>query len=291
MKKLLSTSVFCLLTVVFHAQITTNEQPLGLSLIFQNRALVQLPKPDMEKIYAEDAANDEINNFIYIAGVEGKSDADGLQPIPLRFSYGVPVNFTLTNSGTWYDLTNGDKLWQLKVHIQDALSLNAYYEEFYLPEGAKFFVYSEETRQSIGAITSEFLEGSFDAPIKFVTGEIYGENMVFEFWQPSAVQESAVISISHISYGYRFINNSMRDVGDADKCHININCPPGNPYQNHKRAVARVIIRDASGSRYNCTGSLINNTNNDLTPYFLTANHCLKGQDAINNPDASPMGL
>jgi len=40
-------------------------------------------------------------------------------------------------------------------------------DKFYLPDGTKFFVYSEETGQSIGAVTSEFLDGSFDDPIKF----------------------------------------------------------------------------------------------------------------------------
>ena len=168
MKKVLSTTIFCLFVFALHAQITTKEQPPGLSFTLQNRASVQsLPKPDMAKIQAEDAANEEFNIALNAAINEERSEADGKQPRPFRFAYGVPVNFTLTNSGTWHNLPNGDRLWQLKVHIPDALSLHAYYDKFYLPDGAKFFVYSEETRQSIGAITSEFLGGSFDEFINF----------------------------------------------------------------------------------------------------------------------------
>ena len=88
-KKILSTSVICLFAFVLHAQITTNEQPLGLSLTLQNRASIQtLPKPDMDGIHAEDEAHEAFNNMIYMARSQGRSDADGMQPIPFRFSYG-----------------------------------------------------------------------------------------------------------------------------------------------------------------------------------------------------------
>ena len=291
MKKLLSTSVICMFACVLHAQRITNEQPAGLSLTLQNKAIVQtLPKPNMSAIHAEDAVHEAFNIALYTERNAGRSDADGKQQIPLRFAYGVPVNFTLTNSGTWNSLPNGDRLWQLKVRIPDALSLHAYYDQFYLPAGAKFFVYSEETGQSIGAIISEIIGGSFKNPRKYATPLIYGETIVFEYWQPVSVRESAVISISRVDYGYRYVDSpfmeSTRDVGDAASCHININCPLGAPWQNHKRAVARVQTNGPSGSSW-CSGALINNTNNDLTPYFLTADHCLKGQDASDNPDAS----
>ena len=28
-----------------------------------------------------------------------------------------------------------------------------------------------------------------------------------------------------------------------------------------------------------CSGGMLNNTSNDLTPYFLTANHCTQGEN------------
>ena len=39
------------------------------------------------------------------------------------------------------------------------------------------------------------------------------------------------------------------------------------------------MILTSGGSRL-CTGSMINNTEQDLTPYFLTANHCLGGNNS-----------
>lgn len=41
-----------------------------------------------------------------------------------------------------------------------------------------------------------------------------------------------------------------------------------------------------SGSRI-CTGSLVNNTEMDFKPYFLTADHCIESLDATGDTDAS----
>ena len=271
---ILSTIIICLLVSTLHSQITTNEQPIGLSLVQQlnasqrdGRQVQKLEQPNMIAVHSEDAINDT-----------------GLAPH--RFAHPIPVNFTLTNSGEWHTLPNGDKLWQLRVHVPGALSLHAYYDKFYLPEGSKFFVYSEETGQSIGAITSEFLSGSFNEPMKFATGLIFGETIVFEYWQPASVQGTALISISRIDYGYRDVINPFmvtpRAIGSSADCNVNINCWEGINWQSHKRAVMMIIT--PSGT---CTGALINNTSNDFTPYVLTAHHCLCEFDAIDNPNAS----
>ncbi|MCL1937214.1 MAG: S1 family peptidase [Candidatus Azobacteroides sp.] len=201
------------------------------------------------------------------------------------------MSYTLNNSGAWQELPDGGRHWRLKVNMQGALSTNTYYDRFWLPTGAKFFVYSEETGQTIGAITSEFIEGSKEKPVEFATSLIYGENVVYEYYQPASVRESAVISISRIDYGYRLINNpyqeSLRNFGDAPACHININHPDGKIWQQkEKHAIARVSISSPNGSWW-CFCALINNTRNNFTPYVLTANHCLSGLDAMGNTNAS----
>ncbi len=59
-------------------------------------------------------------------------------------------------------------------------------------------MYSEETRQSIGAITSEYLNNESNGAFEFSTGLIYGETVTFEYYQPETVREEAIISISRI---------------------------------------------------------------------------------------------
>jgi V8-like Glu-specific endopeptidase len=212
------------------------------------------------------------------------------QSLPLRFAYPVPVNYTLENSGVWQDLDDGSRVWRLTVNLPNALSVHALYDKLWLPESSKFFVYNAETQQYIGAITSEFIGGNKENPIEFATGIIYGENITFEYYQPAFVVDSAIISISRIDYGYRYIHNSNENIlfsfGDAGNCHVNINCSEGNNWQMEKHAAARVMIVSPNDSGW-CSCAMVNNTNNDFTPYVLTANHCLEGLDAINNNNAS----
>ena len=63
---------------------------------------------------------------------------------------------------------------------------------------------------------------------------------------------------------------------------INVNCPEGNNWKAEKYAVAMIVV---DGIRI-CSGSLVNTMAIDYTPYFLTANHCLMGNDAVihNSP-------
>ena len=62
-----------------------------------------------------------------------------------------------------------------------------------------------------------------------------------------------------------------QNFGQSLHCQVNVNCPEGDAWQNQSRGVALVI----DDSNADCTGSLINNTNFDGTPYFLMASHCL----------------
>lgn len=148
MKKNILFIICCLIALNLSAQRTTDEQPFGLSTGFtaQYQETITFPAPDIEEIRREDAANDQ-------------------QPGPLRFAFPFHVNYTLDNSGAWQTLDDGGRLWRLKVCIHGALSTNTYYDKFWLPEGCKFFVYSEDTRQSIGAVTSKYIEGSRDIPL------------------------------------------------------------------------------------------------------------------------------
>ena len=264
------------------AQITTHEVPFSFgstpSQLLRSISTQELSAPDMAIIQAEDKVNDTLPGG------------------PLRFAYPVKVHYTLANSGVWQTLEDGSKLWRLKIRLPGALSTNALYDKFRLPKGAKFYVYSEETRQSIGAITSEFLNNESNNAFAFSTGLIYGETVTFEYYQPETVREEAIISISRIDYGYRYVNSPYivrtRSFNDSGDCQVNVNCPEGADWRMEKDAIARIMVVSDYGSGW-CSCSLVNNTNNDNTPYVLTANHCLQnsyGQnlfDAISNPNAS----
>lgn len=273
MRKIIILTASCLIALNLYAQIATNEEPIGLQTGFRGtfQESINIAAPDIGQIRKEE------------------KDL-GLVP----YAYACPVKYTLENSGVWQTLEDGSRLWRLKVSLPGALSTNTYYDRFWLPEGGKFFVYSEDTKQSIGAITSEFIKGSRESPIQFATALIYGETVVYEYYQPVSIKETPVIIISRIDYGYQNINNPYAEstrasgYGTSGLCMVNINCSEGNNWQTEKHAVARISVRDNNGSYWG-SGALINNTKNDYTPYVLTAHHVINavGSDAIDNPDAN----
>ena len=261
--------LLCLYTNV-SAQLSTNEKPVsfcvkGKMQVIHGSAnsIVTMPLLDMAKIEKED---------------ETASENDKT----LRFGYRHNVNYNLDNSGTWYRLPNGDKLWQLEIICPNALSVNLCYDRFWLPEGGKFFVYSKDRIQTIGAFTSRNNKGDRLSIRGFATEIIYGNDVILEYYQPKEVATDAVISIGNIIHGYKGISFDDKGFGDAGECMININCVEGQNWQNEKNAVARILIQNFTW----CSGSLINTTDLFEKPFFLTADHGIKeeGKDAIEDP-------
>ena len=73
-----------------------------------------------------------------------------------------------------------------------------------------------------------------------------------------------------VVHGYRDINGWYPvKVNESGACNMDVICPDGQPWSNEIKSVARIL---AGGGL--CTGTLVNNTQQDGTPYFLTANHC-----------------
>jgi hypothetical protein len=263
------TAIMFLSCHIIYGQINTQEEPISFrsnvpNLTKSEKTVKFFAALDMDKIEQEDK-EDEKNR------------------IPPRFGYPHEVNYNLDNSGEWVTLKNGDRIWRLIISCQDALSINLVYEKFWIPNGAKFFVYGKDRKQIIGAMTSINNKGEKNNVRGFATGLIHGDQITLEYYLSKNVQETGIISIAKVVHGYRNISKSSRSFGDSGPCQVNINCNEGNNWQNEKNAVALILVE---GFR-NCSGALINTTANDGRPLFLTANHCLGSGDAVTNPDLS----
>jgi len=274
LKIFLGLFIFCSQT---NAQISTREVPSCFKYDFgkEQVPIIVMPAIDTIKLQAEDKEEEELG-------------------LPPRFGFLHSVDVNLLDEGYWHTLENGDKLCRLTIVCPNALSINLLYDKFWLPKGAKFFIYSQDKRHHIGAFTDFNNKGTKDAVDGFATGLVYGNTITLEYYLPENCTEKAVISISGIVHGYKYIlpeydygygnvpgNIPGLGFNQSGNCQVNINCLEGNNWQNEKHAVALIIV---NGIR-NCTGALLNNTKNDFTPYFLTADHCLGGYDAINYPN------
>ncbi|QKX04930.1 T9SS type A sorting domain-containing protein [Aquimarina sp. TRL1] len=217
---------------------------------------VHLPSLDIEKLEKEDIEEEK-------------------KGVPMRFAYGHKVVLNFENSGNWFTAKNGDKFWLLEIESTGAKSLNITFDEFFMAEGASLFVYNEGKTMVKGAFTSfnNKKTGDFSiAPVK-------GDKIILEYYQPKTVKGKSRLQISTVAHDYKGIYKLAKDFGDSGSCHNNINCDEGDGWKDQSRSVALVTL--GNGTRW-CTGTLINNSKNDGTPYFLTANHCT--EDEGRNP-------
>jgi S1-C subfamily serine protease len=253
------------------SQITTNELPVSFNLneIKDPPIPIFVDPPDMDKIRAEDAANDTI-----VGGIQ-------------RIAVPININTNTDSDGQWEKLSDGSVLWRISFIASGADALFLTYDRFWLPEGGKLFVYGQDNSDVIGAVTHEYLQGDQDNPAPFTTGIISGDAITVEYFAPSYVISKPIISIENIYYGYRNISKyGLKDFGDSGNCQVNINCSEGQNWQDEKRAVARILLTFPDGVGW-CSGALINNTSENFSPYLLTANHCLRNYyDAVSNASA-----
>ena len=275
MKRFLIKNGICILLGIVlswssvHAQLNIGGKAFSSLYDFRQEVPVELmPSLDMTQIKLEDLEDDQNNE-------------------PPRFGFGHDVDFNLENSGSWYDLPNGDRVWQLSIYCPQATSINLLYNQYRLPEGAVLYIYNKDKSHQIGGFTARNNKFTEDGEIRgFATGLVYGNFVTLEYYEPKAVSTPGIISISKVVHGYKVIdirNTTSEELGDGGNCQVNINCAEGNNWQEEKRAVALMIV---DGTRW-CTGSLVNNTCGNLTPLFLTADHCLRGRDAVDDSDAA----
>ena len=244
------------------AQISEGGLPASFSLqnLKEQFNRLDLQKPDLEQIMIEDQIN-----------------AESQYPGPERMGISVPVNKNLLEAASMETLEDGSTIYRLSIHVPDALALGVYYSEFYIPEGAKLFLYNANKTQVIGAFTSNNNPESG----LFANEFIQGDKVTLEYFEPAGLTTNADIFISEVAYAYRFIyfktDETLRD--QSLPCMINVVCEEGAGWENQIKGVARLSIK-IGFYYYWCSGSLINNTSNNRVPYLLTAEHCGEGANA-----------
>ena len=185
---------------------------------------------------------------------------------PQRIGASIPAEIDLYEDGVKSELDNGDQIIRYTIESKDAAELIVYYDDFYIPQGGKLFIYGKDKSQVIGAFT----HNTNPSTTKYATEAIHGDQLTLEYVVSKTSEEAPKIKIGEVGYLY---NDPYLDY-DSEPCMIDINCPEGTNWQTQKRGVIYLIGRD-SGYIYRCSGALVNNTAKDKKPYILSAFHCL----------------
>lgn len=238
-----------------------------------------------------------------------QDDSVSAMGVPERMGVVLAVDKSPENGGTWTDINAEERIWRLKLKVPGAIGLALYFNDFQMAEEDKLFVYSEDRTHVIGAFTQQNNRNH----MLFATEVVKGESIIVELVDSKLNEVDSKINISDILVVYTpmafalndwqnyDINSGKQDnienesskesgngdrgsLGDSDECEVNVKCDEGNNWRDQINGVVRIMVRNGQ-TAYWCTGSIMNNTALDFTPYILTADHCALSSGNYATPD------
>lgn len=202
---------------------------------------------------------------------EDKDEVDFARPY--RFAVSIPTGLTTANAGSWV-IDGNYQNWVLQVQTQFAQSLSVTFQALRLSEGAEIYLIDEHQQILYGPLTSEMFEAGEDIS----TEVLPGKELTIFYRIPLTSPAPEPLTLKSIGYGYREggpVFSYYRNVEARElTCHVNVSGGAGNCFRVEQRAVGRTLLNQSTAL---CTATLINNTNNDLDPLLLTADHCNAG--------------
>jgi lysyl endopeptidase len=234
------------------AQISQGGQPLDAPVL-KSRRVPQIRMPAVD------------NSELKQKRAEDLHALPGLKPLLFAHTFDLDIS-PLTN-GIWINNIEGFDVWKVNIISEGAYSLNLIFDNFYLPHGARLFLYNEEENDLIGAFTSVNNKESG----KFAVSPVAGDVLTVQYEIPAGSDRSQSFRITQVNHDFEGILkfSERRPLGiTAGSCNEDVNCR--GTHGDLKDAVTRIIVN----GREICTGVLVNNTAENERPYILSAAHC-----------------
>ncbi|MDR1882131.1 MAG: trypsin-like peptidase domain-containing protein [Prevotella sp.] len=182
------------------------------------------------------------------------------------------LGISMDTVGSWSGLSDKSKIWKLNMDVPQAKGFFIRFSDFYLPEGSLLYVYNKEnTTDAVVYSHSDNPNGG-----AYSIENLKGDNVVLEYVAPGKIAAIPRMLFSDVGYKYTNGNGEHTDFRTSASCMINTGCPEGDPWQDQKRGVVLLRMLKSDGKTWLCSGTLVNNTRNDKTPYLLTAEHCFE---------------
>lgn len=188
-------------------------------------------------------------------------EAMGLAP---RFAIPNEVYITPDNNGLWEIIDKDTMVWRQRIASKGAISLNLGFSGYYMPSGGRLFIYSPDYSTTLRPFTARDNadHGELWTPV------VESDELILEVTVPASQRKELELELTSVNVGYRgfFKDDPLK----SGWCNIDVICPEGDAWRDE---IASVAVISTGGSLF-CTGFMVNNTNEDQTPYFMTANHC-----------------
>lgn len=194
---------------------------------------------------------------------------------PLVFAVPHYVSLTPWNSGKWDQATATERIWRLKVKAPGALSLSLGFGRYRMPHGTSLIV-----RTPDGSELGPFTDKENRSHGQMWTPVLPGEEVELELRISEKMLPFLELELTSVNQGFRPIPGllgpgisyleTLEKSIQPGSCNVDVACPEAQPWKDEIRSVGLITV----GGLWACSGTLVNNTAQDLRPYFLTADHC-----------------
>ena len=191
---------------------------------------------------------------------------DKNQPFP--FAYSIDVEIEMEESGKWFNLSQGSRVWVQGFEASGAMGMGFILDRLNIPRGARLYVFNEDRTDVAGPYTFE--DNNLSTVLSIPPVE--GDRIIFEFYEPREALGHGSLRVKTTSYVYKEINSEERAISDLHGCHVNSHCGDIRPWDVSKNGVVRITVDN--GTKW-CSGVLLNSTAHKNIPYVLTTTDAL----------------
>ena len=198
-----------------------------------------------------------------------------IHSVTMRDSNQIGINRTvavLPNTGSQKFVNrDGSQITVLIIKSSGASGIGLHFRNFALAAGEEVYVYGIA---SDSIVCGPYVNNGPWGSREFWSGTLAGDTAIIEFYTPGGKKAGKfeIVEVSHIFPELALqLQAAAPDVTPLP-CEVDASCNP-NSLNN---AVGRILFNN--NGPHVCTGTLLNDRNQDLIPYFLTANHCVPSE-------------
>lgn len=196
---------------------------------------------------------------------------------PNHFAHTFYINQSSQEIGKWTTLNDGSVIWRLRIHSEKAKSLNLGFSKYKMPSGGTMVIYTPDYESILGPFTP----ADNEEHEQLWTPVVDGDDIIVEVWLKENNRNNFELELKSVNHDFIGINSSSFMSGS---CNLDVICGEADGWgivDGYRDIIQSVAFMHLNGSA-NCTGFLVNNTAQDCTPLFMTADHC--GMSAGNAP-------
>lgn len=185
---------------------------------------------------------------------------------------GVHVNAPAYTAGNWEQLATAAGLQSLRIAFKSkgATFLRLNFLNYPVLENEKLIVYGDPDKGQAFEVKPHQANGSGSFWGPPVEGDVIHLELISDAKTPPGIQ------IDRISVGFEKLSNDTKE----SWCYFDPNCY--SQWSSLKSGIGQMVF-SSGWAEYVCTGSVVMDTAETFSPWFLTANHCINNQNEASS--------